>query len=156
MKRPTRRAGNPVEFAVMKANLQREIRDLIAVADLQASWGDSPAQTIDRCGRVLFVVSFAVGRCRIPDDTPEVRILRAMANVVHELSMNHSSLAQHRASLSSGLQAVQRLLPLLDVWSLGEGSLVLDTTLKRGHKPDAHEFDQLIKAPAALPATAGR
>jgi hypothetical protein len=154
MKRTTRRAGNPVGLAVMKATLQREIHDLIAMAGLQATWGDSPAQTIDRCGRVLFIVSFAIGRCRIADDQPEVRILRAMANVVHDLSMDHNSLDQHRASLKSGLQAVQRLLPLLDVWSLGEGSLVLDATLKSGHKPDAQEFDQLIKAPAALPAGA--
>jgi hypothetical protein len=150
----TRRAGNPVAFAVMKAALQRDITSLLTAAELQATWGDAPTQTIDRCGRVLFIVSFAVGRCRIPDDTPEVRVLRAMANVITELALDHSSLDQHRAAITSGLQAVQRLLPRLSVWSLGEGSLVLDETLQRGHQPDAHEFDQLIKAPAALPAGA--
>lgn len=153
-RKPTRRAGNPVENAVMKARLERDITSLITMADLQATWGDSPVETIDRCGRVLFIVSFAVGRCRIPDDTPEVRVLRATANVVRALSLDHSTFDQHRAAITSGLQAVQRLLPRLSVWSLGEGSLVLDATLNSGHQPDASEFDQLIKAPAALPAGA--
>lgn len=150
-RKPPCRSGNPVENAVRSTMLKREINDLITMADIQATWGDSPAQTIDRCGRVLFVVSFAIGRCRIPDDTPEVNILRSMANVVRDLSSDHSSLERHRASLCSGIQAVQRLLPRLNIWSIGEGSLVLDQMLKQGRNVTASEIDQLIRAPAALP-----
>ncbi len=150
-RKPNRHTGNPVENAVRISNLKREINDLITRADILASWGDSPANTIDRCGRVLFIVSFAIGRCKIPDDLPEVRILRAMSNVVHELSIDHSSLENHRPALSSGLQAVQRLLPRLNVWSIGEGSLVLDHLLKQGREVHIQEFDQLMAAPAALP-----
>ncbi len=150
-RKPTRHAGNPVENAVRISALKREINDLITMADMQASWGDSPANTIDRCGRVLFVVSFAIGRCQVPDDLPEVRILRAVSNVVLELALDHSSLDRHRAALSSGLQAVQRLLPRLNIWSIGEGSLVLDHLLKQGRDVQVGEFDQLMAAPAALP-----
>lgn len=150
-RKTTHRAGNPVENAVRITMLKREINDLIAMADLQASWGDSPAQAVDRCGRVLFVVSFAIGRCNVPDDAPEVRVLRAMSNVVRDLSLDHSSLEQHRAALSSGLQAAQRLLPRLNVWSIGEGALVLDNLLKQGRTVEVEEFDQLMRAPAALP-----
>lgn len=151
-RKPTRRAGNPVEQAVRKASLQRDIAELLTMADMQATWGNAPAQAIDRCGRVMFIVSYAVGRCRIPDDTPEVRILRGMANAVHELAQDHSSLDQHRATLSSGLQAAQRLMPRLDVWSLCEGAIVIDDLLKRGHGVTVQDLDQLMAAPAALPA----
>lgn len=153
-RKPTRNAGNPVENAVRISLLKREINDLITMADMQASWGDSPAQTVDRCGRVLFVVSFATGRCNVPDDLPEVRILRAMCNVVEQLALDHSTLDQHRATLSSGLQAVQRLLPRLNLWSIAEGSLVLDHLLQQGHRPQVQDMEQLIKAPAALPFAA--
>lgn len=150
-RKTSRRAGSPVEQAVRKANLQRDIADLLTMADMQATWGNSPANAIDRCGRVMFIVSYAVGRCRIPDDTPEVRILRGMANAVYELAQDHNSLEQHRATLSSGLQAAQRLMPRLDIWSIGEGAIVIDELLRRGHGVTAQHLDQLIQAPAALP-----
>lgn len=148
------RAGNPVEWAMMQNKIQREIEDLITTSDLQASWGDSPAGTIERCGRVIFVIAFAVGRCRVPEDLPEVRILRSMANTIEQLSHDHSSLDQHRASLSSGLQAVKRLLPRLSVWSIGEGSLVLDQLRQQDTTVTLHHLQRLIQAPAALPSAA--
>lgn len=153
-RKTTRHAGNPVENAVRISRLKREINDLITMADMQASWGDSPAQTVDRCGRVLFVVSYAIGRCHVPDDLPEVRILRAMCNVVEALALDHSALDQHRPALTSGLQAVQRLLPRLNVWSIGEGSLVLDHLLQQGRRPQVQDMEKLIRAPAALPFAA--
>lgn len=148
--RPGARAGNPVEWAIMRASLTREVQDLINTADIQASWGNSPAGTIDRCGRVLFVIAFAVGRCGVSEDLPEVRVLRAMANVVEQLSHDHSSLEQHRGALSSGLQAVQRLLPRLSVWSIGEGSLVLDQLRQQGASVTIGQVQSLIQAPAAI------
>jgi hypothetical protein len=150
-RKTTRRAGNPVEQAVRKAGLQRDIAELLTMADMHATWGNAPAQAIDRCGRVMFIVAYAAGRCRIPDDTPEVRILRGMANAVHELAQDHNSLDQHRATLSSGLQAAQRLMPRLNVWSIGEGAIVIDELLRRGHSVTTEHIDQLIQAPAALP-----
>ena len=151
-RKPATRPGNPVEWTMMRGKLQREIADLINTADLQASWGDSAAGTIDRCGRVIFVIAFAIGRCRVPEDLPEVRILRAMANTIEQLSHDHSSLEQHRAALSSGLQAVQRLLPRLSVWSIAEGSLVLDQTRQQVGPVTLRQMQSLIQAPAALPA----
>lgn len=78
-------------------------------AAIHALAGDDIPAVVAKAGTLLYVVLGAALIENMPADTPDIRILRALANVLGECSDAPAITHQQRASLSAGLEALRRV-----------------------------------------------
>lgn len=112
---------NAVTKAVLKNQLETFLSQLKASAELQALFGDAAHRLVHDSGILLFSVAYACSVCRVSDQEPDVRILRGMAQALGDLAERLQDIEQHRPAIQSGLAAIERLLPRLDIFALGLG-----------------------------------
>lgn len=124
-------AHNPVAQAMARQRIEADIRALRTRAGLQAHLGEDAPVLADACGRLIFVVAHAAGLHGL-HDTPEARILLGTANALGDVAATPAMLEQQRAAITSGLAAIERLLPQLPESALAAGALELQYVLQRG------------------------
>jgi hypothetical protein len=116
---------NRIAQALVRARIMDEVRQLRTRAGLQAYIGNDATQVADAMGRLLYTVAHAAGLHGL-GDTPEARILLGTANALADVAATPSALEQQRASITSGLAAIERLLPQLHEFGLAAGALELE------------------------------
>lgn len=98
----------------LRTAIRADVQSLQVNAGIHTYTGAHAANTINLTGRLCFIVAAAATEAGFTPDHPDMRIIRGLASSLGDLAANHHSLGQHRASLQSGLAAVDRLLPECD------------------------------------------
>lgn len=124
-------AHNRIAHALVRARILDQVLQLRTRAGIHAYMGSDAAQVADPMGRLVFTVAYAVGLHGL-GDTPEARILLGTANALADVAATPAALEQQRAAITSGLAAIERLLPQLAESSLATGALELEYLLRRG------------------------
>lgn len=124
-------AHNRIAHALVRARIMDEVRQMHTRAGIHAYAGDDAAQVADAMGRLVFTVAHATGMHGL-GDTPEARILLGTANALGDVAATPAALKQQRGAITSGLAAIERLLPLLSESTLAAGALELEYQLRRG------------------------
>jgi hypothetical protein len=119
---------NPMNEAIIKTKINTQIQQLRTASGLQAVFGDDAANTVNTAGRLVFIVAHAAGQHKL-GDTPEARILAGTANALGDLAASPAELERQRGAITSGLEAIERLMPRLSTWALAAGALELDALL---------------------------
>lgn len=122
---------NPVTEAVVRRQIEGDIARLRTGAALHAYAGDNVPALANLAGRLVYIVCHAA-RIHGLEDSPEARILAGTANALGDLAQDHDSIERQRATIISGLAAIDRLLPQLHTFSLAGGALELDRLLESG------------------------
>ncbi len=115
---------NPLVKAVVRAHIESDINRLRTLAGIHAYTGNDAEKLANLAGRIAFIVCFAAARHGL-ENTPEASILAGTANALGELAESPEQIERQRGSIVSGLAAIDRLMPLLSVWSLADGQLEL-------------------------------
>ena len=145
-------AHNRIAQALVRARLMDQVRSLRTRAGVHAYIGNDAAQLADTMGRLVFTVAHAAGLHNL-GDTPEARILLGTANALADVAATPAALDQQRAAITSGLAAIERLLPQLHEFSLAAGALELDMLLQHGHVGTAG-VERALRPQAAEACTA--
>lgn len=140
---------NRIAQALVRARIMDEVRQLRTRAGLHAYIGADAAQLADSMGRLVYTVAHAAGLHGL-GDTPEASILRGCANALADVAATPAALDQQRNAITSGLAAIERLLPQLHEFSLAAGALELDRLLQVGHMGTASIERALRPAEAAV------
>ena len=143
---------NRIAHALARARIMDEVRSLRTRAGIHAHIGNDAAQLADAMGRLVYTVAHAAGLHSL-GDTPEARILMGTANALADVAATPAALDHQRAAITSGLAAIERLLPQLHEFSLAAGALELDALLQRGHMGTA-SVERALQPRAAEPCTA--
>jgi hypothetical protein len=108
----------------LRAAIRADVRGLQIDAGIHTYTGASAANMINLTGRLCFITAAGFG-----EDHPDMRIVRGLAECLGNLAADHDSLERHRASLQSGLAAIDRLLPECDDFALVCAADRLETLL---------------------------
>lgn len=138
---------NPITKSIIKRQVETTLATLKQDAELQALMGDASARLVRDSGMLLFAVANACQTCRISESEPDVRILRGMAGALEQLARFPATLDDHRPSIQSGLDAIERLIPRLDIFAIGNGFLTCDAAVK-AHGFGATDIHQMLGADA--------
>lgn len=124
--------SNPVTRSIINRQVIDSLARIKAAAELQAVFGDAAANLVRDAVLLLYSVAYACHLCRIDPGLPEIRILRGMAQTLEDLARDLQSLETHRPAIQSGLAAIERILPRLDIIAVGAGMLECDHTIQKG------------------------
>lgn len=118
---------NPWVVKQQEAEIERELRSSLAElktgAELQIMFGDNAESLVRQAGILLFSVARACEMHKIGKDDPDVRIIRGLAGALEDLSIHLGRLEFHRASIQSGLAAIERLIARVSIFAIGHGML---------------------------------
>jgi hypothetical protein len=118
---------NPWVVKQQEAEIERELRsslsELKTGAELHSLFGDDPEHLVRKAGILLFSVARACQLHQISKDDPDIRIIRGMAGALEDLALHLGRLEVHRASIQSGLAAVERLIERVSIFAIGHGML---------------------------------
>ena len=109
--------------------VQRDVRGLQIDAGLHCWTGNNASTMVNTCGRLLYIVAFATQDAGVSPDHPDLRIMRGMSEALGDLAGDLHAIERHRASIQSGLGAIDRLLPVCTLGALLEGSYELEQRL---------------------------
>ena len=123
-------ATNPIAQAMVRQQIEGQIRTLRTRAGIQAYMGGDVAMMAHECGRLVYVVAHAA-RLHGLHESPEARILAGTASALGDIVAIPATLETNRPAVVSGLAACERLLPQLHTWALTAGSLELDRILSQ-------------------------
>lgn len=126
-----------------RAAVRRVWSERTVNAQIHALTGDDGATVRDKAGTLFYVVLGAAQVERMSAQHPDVRILRGSANTLAEIGDTATDL--QRASIASGLEAVNRL-----VAALKEESLFLAAThakMRLEHGPVTLADFEMLAAP---------
>ncbi len=115
--------ANPITRSIIRSQIIASLNEIKTLAELQAFGGDSVPHLIDRSGVLLYAIADAVRQMGIQEDDPDVRILKGMGGSLELLARFPATLEDHRPSIQSGLAAIERLIPRLDILAIGSGFL---------------------------------
>lgn len=119
---------NHVTKAVVKRQVEADISHLRADSGLRAFGSGNAAKICDTAGRLIYIASYAAGKAGL-GDSPEARILAGTANALGDLAHSPAQLEAQRGAIISGLEAVERLMPRLDLFHLAIAGIELDRLL---------------------------
>ncbi len=130
------------------AAVQRDVRGLQIDAGLHCWTGNNAGTMVNTCGRLLYIVAFAANAAGVSPDHPDLRIMRGMSEALGDLADDLDAIERHRASIQSGLAAIDRLLPLCSLAALLEGSYELELRLNSVRGMGTNDVRELIGATA--------
>ena len=107
----------------IERELKKDLAELKTGAELQSFFGDDPGKLVQQAGILLFSVARSCEMHKIGKDDPDVRIIRGMAGALEDLSSHLGRLEVHRASIQSGLAAIERLIARVSIFAIGHGML---------------------------------
>lgn len=122
-------AGQHEAEQALRATIRADVRGLQIDAGIHTWTGNDAANTLNLTGRLCFIVAAAACAAGFGEDHPDMRIVRGLAECLGDLAANHNTLERHRASLQSGLAAIDRLLPECDDIHLIYAAARLETLL---------------------------
>lgn len=135
-----------------KANIRRDWATDNLSAQIHAMTGQDAALMVNKAGRVMFVVLGAAMAVGIDASQPDMRILRASVNALHEQAGEPVIDETRRASIASGLDAAARLSPLLPLEAIFRAACDMNVKMKRPEGVSLADFQALIPA---SPSTQG-
>lgn len=124
--------------------VQRDVRGLQIDAGLHCWTGNNASTMVNTCGRLLYIVAFAANAAGVSHDHPDLRIMRGMSEALGNLADDLHAIERHRASIQSGLGAIDRLLPLCTLAALLEGSYELEQRLNSVRGLGTNDVRELI------------
>jgi hypothetical protein len=116
----------------LAALIIKDLRGLQIDAGLHAWTGQDGANMCNLAGRLCFIAAAAGSASGVDADSPDMRIVRGMAEALGDLAADLESIELHRASLQSGLAAVDRILAKCTVVNVALASRRLDELLFEG------------------------
>ena len=118
---------NPWVVKQAEAAIEKELRsslsELKTGAELQSLFGNNPEHLVRQAGILVFSVARACELHQIAADDPDIRIIRGLAGSLEDLALHLDRLEFHRASIQSGLAAVERLIGRVSIFAVGHGML---------------------------------
>lgn len=126
------------------AAVQRDVRGLQIDAGLHCWTGNNAGTMVNICGRLLYIVAFAANAAGVSPDHPDMRIMRGMSEALGDLADDLDAIERHRASIQSGLAAIDRLMPLCSLAALLEGSYELELRLNSVRGMGTNDVRELI------------
>jgi len=139
---------HPVGAAIIKRQIMTDLRSLQTDAQIHALMGANDAKLIDHAGRLAYITAEAVRACKLPEGSPDMRIVAGMAHALAELAANAGDKALHRLAITSGLNACQRLLDQCSPWAIGTGALKVDQLINSAEGLTVHHITQPSTQPA--------
>lgn len=134
----------PIERAMLVANWKASA----ITARIHVLIGEDGIKLVSGAGKIFYVVIGACVEHQLDPETPDLRILRGACNALAEQAEVTKVDEARRASVKSGLQACDRLLPQLSQKALGDTAMKLQVLL---YTRDVRfrDFQQLVeKLPA--------
>lgn len=113
----------------VRAQILTDIRSLAVDAAIHAWNGEDAPPMINKAGRLLYVVAFAADQAGVDAEHPDMRILRGTAGALEAFAADQQHVDRYRASLQSGLAAINRLLPRCNDMHLLLGAAALEGKL---------------------------
>jgi hypothetical protein len=132
-----------VAAAVLRASIQRHVRELLLNAQLHAWTGYHVANLVNLSGRLGYIVLGAAEPSRLSSDNPDIRICLGLGSALADLTSD-GRLEQHRPAIQAGLLAIERLLPRLNAVALFDSAASLDARIKNGLGIDTDDLHNLI------------
>jgi hypothetical protein len=117
------------EHADFESILRHDIQTLRDSAGIHAWVGNDGANECNLAGRICYIVAYAAPRSGVDVDHVDLRIIRGLAESLGDLCANLDRIDHYRASIQSGLLAIDRLLERCQLLHLLDGSLELDAML---------------------------
>jgi hypothetical protein len=139
-----RRGLTPIERAL----IVRDWRSASIEGRIHALIGQDSAKLVNGAGRIAYVVLGAAAAASLSPDMTELRILRGAVNAIHEQAEEAVIDETRRASIIAGLEACERLLPLVTQRALAESALELHARLAQ-QDVRYSDFVRLIERKAA-------
>ena len=133
MKKHARRRPALGLSLIEKAIVERDWHSTAVSAQIHALYGDNSNGMVDASGRVLFVILGAAITDGFDPEHVDIRIVRGAVNAVHDQAGEEDIPAARRASIVSGLEAAERLMPLLQRRSLIDAACDLKQKMKTKH-----------------------
>ncbi len=144
MKRRFRTARfNPVAAAVLRATIQRHVKELLTAAELQAWTGEHVPNLVNTSGRLVYIVLGAAQAAGFTHENPDIRVCMGMGSALADLTAD-LRIEQHRPAIQAGLLAIERLLPALNPVALFDTAARLDEMIKSGHGLDTDDLHNLM------------
>jgi hypothetical protein len=138
-----------------KAAIRRDWATDNLSAQIHAMTGQDGPLLVNKAGRVMFVVLGAAIAVGIEASHPDMRILRASVNALHEQAGESVIDETRRASIASGLDAAERLNSLLPLDAIFRAACDMNAKMKRPEGVSLADFQALIPAsPSTLGAPA--
>lgn len=113
----------------LRAQILADIQSLALNASIHAWNGEDAQPMINKVGRLLYVVAFAADQAGVDAEHPDMRILRGTAGALESFAADQKHVDRYRASLQSGLAAINRLLPRCNDMHLLLGAAALEGKL---------------------------
>jgi hypothetical protein len=134
------------EKAEIEAMLHEDMTRIVNAADWETfARSENRADMIYTAGRILFVASRAAERCGISTDHPDMRIMLGAASALGDIAARPKETEQHRPAVQSGLKAVERIWPSLDIFALGIACMEFDQVTKSIKGLSLSDFPQSVK-----------
>jgi len=106
---------------MLRNQVRSDLARVLASAELHAWAGNNPAKLLNDSGRMVYIVLGAAEATGHTTAEPDVRIILGMGEALGDLAERLQDIEQHRPAIQSGLAAIERLLPRLDIFALGLG-----------------------------------
>lgn len=120
---------SPVAKALVKRDIMATISRLRTDMGLQAYIGQDVNNIAQSAGRLFFIVAHAANAAGY-GNSPEGSIILGAASALGDVVETPERLEQQRGAITSGLAAVDRLLPKLTTWQLADGAFAFERILK--------------------------
>jgi len=120
---------SPVAKALVKRDIMATISRLRTDMGLQAYIGQDVSNIAQSAGRLFFIVAHAANAAGY-GNSPEGSIILGAASALGDVVETPERLEQQRGAITSGLAAVDRLLPKLTAWQLADGAFAFERILK--------------------------
>lgn len=133
MKKRARRRSAPGLSLIEKAMVERDWHSTAVSAQIHALYGDNSDGMVESAGRVLYVILGAAITDGFDPEHINIRIVRGAVNAVHDQAGEQEIAAARRASIVSGLEAAERLMPVLQRRSVIGAACDLKQKMKTSH-----------------------
>lgn len=120
---------SPVAKALVKRDIMATIAKLRTDMGLQAYIGHDVNNIAHSAGRLFFIVAHAANAAGY-GNSPEGSIILGASSALGDVVETPERLEQQRGAITSGLAAVDRLLPKLTAWQLADGAFAFERILK--------------------------
>lgn len=131
---------HPVGAAIIKRQIMTDLRSLQTDAQIHALMGANDAKLIDHAGRLAYITAEAVRACKLPEGSPDMRIVAGMAHALAELANRQGDRELHRLAIQSGLLACERLLADCSPWAIGKAALQVDELIQSAAGLTLHDI----------------
>lgn len=122
-KKPRAFKMHPLEVAILRRKWSQQGLD----AQIHALAGDSVDALMGKAGSMFWVVLWATHKDPAFAESPDRRIIRGAVSTIGNIAAVDQIRDEHRAAVSSGLEAVKRIAPTIKPERLFLGGMALQS-----------------------------